>query len=161
MTRNPAVVAFFVLATSLTAGAPSALAVGDHLLWFKGISGETIEGRAQILEPPTPAALLAQARAGTLAPLELQVDPGPLRDALHRASEAGSRFDLTTEVRDGETYLRIKLENVQITSYTLGATGGSARVRLVPDRFEVIPRPQGNRSAQATGPVQTPPAFLQ
>jgi hypothetical protein len=155
MKTNPAAAAVLVVALGLGAGAPSAWAPVDYLLILDGIEGEPA-GRAQILTPPSSAALLAQARAGTPGRLELQVGPGPLREALRRASEAGSRFRLSTEVRDQETetYYIVKLENVQVTSYTLGAVD-SARVWLTIGRFEVTPR-QGTRPAPATGSLQAP-----
>jgi hypothetical protein len=151
-----------VVAASLTIGAPSARGTEEltlHFVMFTA-TGTPVRGRAQLVTPAKLDALVAQARAGTLRRIELQVGPGPLGDALRRAREDGSRFRLTADVRDpeAETYLTVKFENVLVSSYQSGGGGlsrDSARVGIVPGQVEVTPLAAG-RPTGAPGSLQTP-----
>jgi hypothetical protein len=143
-----------VVAASLTIGAPSARGTEEltlHFVMFTA-TGTPVRGRAQLVTPAKLDALVAQARAGTLRRIELQVGPGPFGDALRRAREDGSRFRLTADVRDpeGETSLTVTFKNTLVSSYQSG--GG---VGIVPGQVEVTPLAAG-RPTGAPGSLQTP-----
>jgi len=160
MRPRPFAACAVLVAASLIIGAPSAHGSEALTLHFVEISrtaaGTPVAGRAELVTPSDLDALVAQARAGTLRRIELQVGPGPLRDALRGASEGGSRFRLTADLpapAGEETYHSLELSAVRITRFNVH--GASARVSIVPGRVDLTPR-TAPRPAGGGGSLQTP-----
>jgi hypothetical protein len=163
MRPRPFAACAVLAAASLTAWAPGVHGTDALPLVFEEISftaaGTPVAGRAQLVTPSDLDALVAQARAGTLRRIELQVGPGPLRDALRGASEGGSRFRLTADLPaaagEEETYLSLTMTAVRITRFNVH--GASARVSIVPGRVDLVAVAAQRRPAQAQGTPRTAP----
>jgi hypothetical protein len=131
-----------------TAAAAQATPLEKVTIVWEGLRAE---GRARVLAPDD---FLAQARAGTLRRLELEVGPGPLREAVERAHQARTAFELTIQPKKNE-HMRIIMTDCLISSYPVSAGGGIARVglKIRQVRFHA----QGEPARGGAGDITTTP----
>ena len=111
--------------------------------------GMKAAGPARVLAP---ANFFAQAQADTLRGCELAVPSGALREVLERARQSAAPFELVIRQTSSQP-LSYKLENVKITNYQLGATGGDAHVVLQIQRVRF--QPQGEPVRGGAGGITT------
>jgi hypothetical protein len=124
MRSTPALALTAILALGATGPAQSA-ATGSSYVFVVQFD-RPVEGRARVIAPPD---FEAQARAGTLRQLELEVGPGALRDALAQAKAGGRPFDLTARPAPASA-MRWTLKECMISSYQMGAGVVRAGLRI-------------------------------
>jgi hypothetical protein len=129
MTFRTAALATFILCLPLVGGAQQHQWAPPHFT----LTIDGLDARTRVIAPRN---ALELARNGTLRELELEIEAGPVSDALARTHQTRTRIgSLTIGPGEGTSaYHKVTLKNALVTGYTYGATSatgdGYARVRV-------------------------------